>query len=78
MAVDGSITSAPRVSSPEADSLSILFHRLNNQLGISLAHAELLEARAIDESNRARAGHVIKAVLEAMSIAKDLRSQVSR
>ncbi len=34
--------------------LSGLFHRLNNQLGIILANAELLEARAPDDQSRAR------------------------
>ncbi len=29
--------------------LRLLFHRLNNQLGIILAHAELLESKATDE-----------------------------
>ena len=32
----------------------LLFHRLNNQLGIILANAELLEAKAGDEMTRAR------------------------
>ena len=29
-----------------ADELGLLFHRLNNQLGIILANAELLEAKS--------------------------------
>ena len=29
----------------ESPELRLLFHRLNNQLGIILAHAELLEAK---------------------------------
>ena len=29
-----------------------LFHQLNNQLGIILAHAELLEKKAADETSR--------------------------
>ena len=33
----------------------LLFHRLNNQLGIILANAELLEAKLADEISRARA-----------------------
>ena len=37
----------------------LLFHRLNNQLGIILAHAELLEAKATDEAHRARAAQVV-------------------
>lgn len=75
---DGSVGSAaPQASASVGDSLGLLFHRLNNQLGISLAHAELLEARATDDANRTRAGQVIKAVLEAMRTAKEIRSQLS-
>jgi len=43
----------------EAPELRLLFHRLNNQLGIILAHAELLEAKAPDDMNRARAAQVV-------------------
>ena len=50
-----------------------LFHQLNNQLGIVLAHAELLEAKAADTSNRARAEQVVRSVLDAMSTAKEIR-----
>ena len=42
----------PMDESPE---LGLLFHRLNNQLGIILAHAELLEAKSPDDIQRARA-----------------------
>jgi hypothetical protein len=50
-----------------------LFHQLNNQLGIVLAHAELLEAKAADTSNRARAEQVVRSVLDAMGTAKEIR-----
>jgi hypothetical protein len=53
--------------------LRLLFHRLNNQLGIMLAHAELLEAKALDDVNRARAGQVVKSLLEAMGTAHEIR-----
>jgi hypothetical protein len=53
--------------------LRLLFHELNNQLGIVLAHAELLEAKATDSSNRARAAQVVKSVLDAMGTAKEIR-----
>jgi len=36
-----------------------MFHRLNNQLGIILANAELLEAKAGSDMNRARAAQVV-------------------
>jgi hypothetical protein len=53
--------------------LQTLFHRLNNQLGIILAHAELLESRAVDDMQRARAGQVVSSALEAMCTAKQIR-----
>lgn len=57
----------------EAPELRLLFHRLNNQLGIILAHAELLEAKAGDDANRARAAQVVSSALEAMGTAKEIR-----
>ena len=53
-----------------------LFHRLNNQLGIILAHAELIEKKAADEPTRSRAGQVVSSVLDAMGTAKEIRSTV--
>ena len=53
--------------------LRLLFHRLNNQLGIILAHAELLEAKATDDANRARAGQIVASSLDAMGTAKAMR-----
>jgi hypothetical protein len=70
----------PHAASPhdaqQPDPAGTLFHRLNNQLGISLAHAELLEAKAPDESNRLRAAQVIQAILEAMGTAREIRLQL--
>ena len=60
----------PPIQDPQ---LRQLFHQLNNQLGIVLAHAELLEAKAPDLSHRARAEQVVKGVLEAMGTAKEIR-----
>jgi hypothetical protein len=53
--------------------LGLLFHRLNNQLGIILANAELIEAKAADEMTRARASQVVASVLEAMTTAREVR-----
>lgn len=53
--------------------LRLLFHRLNNQLGIILAHAELLEAKSADDTNRARAAQLVSSALDAMSTAKSIR-----
>jgi hypothetical protein len=61
----------PMDESPE---LRLLFHRLNNQLGIILAHAELLETKAPDDMSRARAAQVVSGVLEAMGTIKELRT----
>jgi hypothetical protein len=53
--------------------LGLLFHRLNNQLGIILANAELLEAKSADEMGRARAAQVVASVLDAMTTAREIR-----
>jgi hypothetical protein len=66
-----------RGSMDESPELRLLFHRLNNQLGIILAHAELLEAKATDEMNRARAALVIASALEAMGTATEIRRHAS-
>ena len=61
---------------PQAEGdLRMLFHRLNNQLGIILAHAELLELKAADDSARARAAQVVTSVLEAMGTAREIRNR---
>jgi len=57
----------------ESPELRLLFHRLNNQLGIILAHAELLEAKATDDISRSRAGQVVASTLEAMTTVKEIR-----
>ena len=53
--------------------LGRLFHQLNNQLGIVLANAELLESRAPDDAARARAAQVVSSALDALSTARDIR-----
>ena len=69
-----------RESAASADSvlqaggdLRVLFHRLNNQLGIILACAELLELKAVDDVSRTRASEVVAKVLDAMGTAKEIR-----
>ncbi len=64
------------VEAPQVNAdLRVLFHRLNNQLGVILACAELLEAKAVDHSSRARAAEVVSKVLDAMGTAREIRQQ---
>jgi hypothetical protein len=58
--------------------LGLLFHRLNNQLGIILANAELLEAKAPDDMTRNRAGQVASSVLDAMATAREIRLRLKQ
>ena len=61
--------------SSESPDLGLLFHRLNNQLGIILANAELLEAKLADDSTRARASQIVTGVLDALATAREIRSR---
>jgi hypothetical protein len=61
----------------ERPDLRVLFHRLNNELGIILSHAELLQAKAVGEPERSRAAQVVASALDAMSTAKEIRQKVS-
>jgi hypothetical protein len=62
--------------SAEPAELRQLFHTLNNQLGIILSHAELLEAKAQDERQKARASQVVIATVEALTTARQIRQAV--
>jgi hypothetical protein len=68
------------VDIPETDhtELSRLFHRLNNQLGVVLANAELLETRLSNEAERARAALVVSGALEAIATIRDVRRRVGQ
>ena len=60
----------------ELSDLERLFHRLNNQLGIILANAELLvEAKSSDETNRSLAAQIVTSVVEAMGTIREIRSK---
>jgi hypothetical protein len=74
---DAELTSMDGTSVPGVDHLRTLIHRLNNQLGVILAHAELLEAKAADAGQRARAMQVVSAALQAMSLAREIRSSMA-
>jgi hypothetical protein len=62
----------------EGRDLQSLFHQLNNQLGIILAHAELLEAKATADAERVRAAQVVDATLESMNVLRALRQRIDR
>lgn len=59
-----------------AQDLRVLFHRLNNQLGIILAHAELLELKTADDGNRARASQIVASALDAMGASRELAQAI--
>lgn len=60
----------------DAEDLPGLFHQLNNQLGVILAHAELLEAKASDDLHRGHAAQVVDATLQSMSLARAIRQRI--
>ncbi|HJN46786.1 MAG: hypothetical protein QGI10_12880 [Vicinamibacterales bacterium] len=55
--------------------LGALFHRLNNQLGIILANAELLEAKLSEEANTSRASQIVTSTVEAISAVRHIRER---
>ena len=59
------------------DDLTLQFHQLNNQLGVILANAELLEQRLTDPAHKARAGQVVAGTLEAIAITRQIRQMTS-
>ena len=59
------------------DDISRQFHQLNNQLGVILANAELLEQRLTDVGHKARAGQVVAGALEAIAITRQIRQMTS-
>jgi hypothetical protein len=61
----------------DAPDLRMLFHQLNNQLGIILANAELLESKSSDEASRARAAQLVASALDAMATAMAIRRGAS-
>jgi hypothetical protein len=55
--------------------LQALFHRLNNQLGVLLAQAELLEAKAADDAHRVRAAQMVSSTLAALGTVREIRQR---
>ena len=68
---------SPKETGPQARSADLrgLFHELNNQLSVILAHAELIESKAHDAAQRTRASQVFTAALEAMTVARTIRDR---
>lgn len=62
----------PKVSSVAPEELPRLFHQLNNQLGVILANAELLERRLSDD-HRARAVQLVTSAVDAIATAQRIR-----
>ncbi len=62
----------------ETDELRQLFHRLNNQLGIVLANAELLQSRVGEPASRARITQVVESALQAMGTVRELRLRLDK
>jgi hypothetical protein len=60
----------------EDAALGVLSHRLNNQLGIVLAHAELLETKATDQMYRNRASRLVSGVVDALATAREIKTRV--
>lgn len=67
-----------RLPETDASDLRTLFHQLNNQLGIILANAELLEARLGDTDGTQRAGHILSSAVDAIALTKHIRSHAMR
>lgn len=61
-----------KVSAVAPEDLSGLFHQLNNQLGVILANAELLERR-LNDDHRARAGQLVSSAVDAIATAQRIR-----
>ena len=58
----------------ERSEVDMLFHRLNNQLGIILANAELLEAK-LKDANTSRAAQIMSSAVEAITVDKSIRER---
>jgi hypothetical protein len=67
----------PADHSPHDEELVALYHRLNNQLGIVLANAELLESKAADPVDRSRAAQLVAGTLAAMGTVRELRQRIA-
>lgn len=76
MSVDHPVTIEARVP-VGPDAARALLHSLNNQLGVILAHAELLEAKAQDAAQRGRASQVVDAAVKAIAVSRELNETMN-
>lgn len=53
--------------------LRTLLHRLNNQLGIILANAELLETKLADDGAKSRARQMVSSAVDAIGTVRQIR-----
>ena len=60
-----------------APELRALFHRLNNELGVLLVQAELLESKSRDDALRARAAQIVSTTLAAMGTVREIRERTA-
>ncbi len=60
----------------ESPALRLLLHRLNNHLSVIVAHAELIESKAADDTTRARAAQVVAAAFDAMTTVKEIQREI--
>jgi hypothetical protein len=66
---------AAHIDSQSSLDLQALFHRLNNQLGVLLAQAELLEAKSADDASRLRATQMVSSTLAALGTVREIRER---
>ena len=76
MNVAPSVPESGRDAAAPDEELRALFHRLNNQLGIILAHAELLELKTQDQANRGRASQIVASALDAMGMSREIIQRI--
>jgi hypothetical protein len=66
------MTDTPMGAGPAGADLRALFHRLNNQLGIILAHGEMLELEAAPDPTRSRASQIVASALDAITVSREI------
>ena len=78
MSVAAQLASGRTRAVPPPSDLALLLDRLNSQLGIILAHAELLQLSASDGAGASRSGQIVTAALEAMGTSREIALHLDR